>query len=297
MRRRFVPMVVTVLLGGLACASPASAWNVKSANGDVSITNVHLDGGSSWVKTYTSDPVTVTFDYSIHDPCMFCFDQLEVGWSSRGPSQCVYDGQPLGTTVSGTASFSLANPVGTGFVAVDQGSDYSCGQTLPVPGTTWWNGNPPDPDTRLVGMDLEGGAYRFDYSGTIEGLLQISHVHINGHLNQATVQRGATVTVDLTYNFRDTLCRTCTDEIEVGLANDPTPVGCIGSISDGQGYGPASFSFTAPTKRGSYFLAFDRADNPGGCPSSWWTTPLPQAQPGPPARAGDTQFMGHLTVK
>lgn len=291
MRRRLVGACAVILIAALAAASPASAWNVKSANGDVSISHVRINGHSSWVKT-DGGPVNVTFDYAVHDPCMLCFDQLEVGWAGYGPNQCVYDGQPLGMTATGTASFSLPQPQNRGvyYLTVDQGGDYSCGQTLPIPGSTWWNGNPPDPDTRLVGMNLQHSGFMFHYGGTIYAELKISGVHIDGHPNQATVKPGSTVSVALTYTLRGG------GEIDVGLANKSAPLDCLYPAS---GYGHWTYSFTAPTKRGSYFLAFDRAANPSGCPSpltSWWTNPLPLAQPHSGVYAGDTQFMGHLTV-
>ncbi len=297
--RLAVPAFFAMVVVALLSPSSASAWDVASANGVVHVTNVHINGGGSQAKVAAGSTVQVTFSYALNDPCFTCVDQLEVGWSDQGPRRCVFDGP---TPTAGTASFSLTAPskVGEYYIAVDQGGDSSCGATLPVPGPTWWNGNPPDPDTRLigrVGVKTTADSFHLESGGKVGGLVRISRVHINGGGNQATVSPGSDVVVSMEYFIDDTACTTCLDEIVVGLANDTSPAACIYFGTPGAVGVSASSSahFAAPTTAGSYFIAFDRSQSSSGCPTAWWTSAHPEANPSSGKR-GDTQFIGHLTV-
>ena len=298
--RRAGAILALALLATLTSSGPASAWTVVSGNGDVHISNVHINGGGSQMKVTAGSIVKITFSYSIIDPCLTCRDQLEVGWSDRGPHKCVFDGQTPG---SGTASFSLTAPSQTGeyYIAVDEGRDSACGATLAVPGPTWWNGNPPDPDTRLigrVGVATTINTFHVKINGTVGAVVKISAVHINSGGNQATVASGSDVQVSVNFFINDTACTTCEDELQVGLSDTSAPVTCLfigvpGPFGDS--VTNSRFHFTAP-QPGSYFLAFDREQSPSGCSlTAWSTSPSPLANP-KAGKRGDTQFFGHLTV-
>jgi len=138
----------------------------------------------------------------------------------------------------------------------------------------------------LASLPLAGPAYAWNVS---TNQASVSKVHINGHGSDVTVQPGAAVVVTLNYEVWN-IAPSAIDQLEIGFAN-ANPAGCFynGIPSMSGTKGSASYTLTAPTTPGSYFIAFDRALDYDCLYSSsgWWTgTPSPQ-----------NQYLGHITVR
>jgi hypothetical protein len=217
-----------------------------------------------------------------------------VGWNDQGPNQCIYDGGPVKPSASGTATFSLTAPSTKGvyYLAFDSVGDIGCNRIFAVPGP-WLHNNPPDPNMQIIGRVNVGSAV----DSYLQGAVKISAVHVNGLGNNVTVKAGSTVNVALNYAISDNACLDCRDQIEVGINNAGGPSQCIYDNLPATGVtGKASFSLTAPATKGSYFIAFDRAQD-FTCffsTTNWWNG-TPQANPTTGA-PGETQFLAHLTV-
>jgi hypothetical protein len=288
------PLIVAaavIVIGIAAFATAASAWNNSAAG--TTISSVKINGGGSQATVAAGSTVSVSFNYSIADPgCPGCYDQIEVGWNHEsGPTECVYDDQPGAAGVSGTASYSLTAPntAGVYYLAYDEGSDYYCNATS----SAWWNGTPPDPNTRIIGRVVVGS----NVAKYQDASVKISGVHLNGKGNDVTVKHGSTVTVKASYAIRDVSCAGCIEQIQVGLNTASAPKKCIYDAIPGATYktGTAKFTLKAPAKPGSYFVAFDKSAE-FSCTTASWSNGAPKANP-TTWGVGETQFMAHLTVK
>ena len=99
----------------------------------------------------------------------------------------------------------------------------------------------------------------------------ISNVSVNGGAITAPVEPGSTIDVTLDYNIFDDGCPGCIDQIQVGFTHS-SPDDCIYSGIPGPSpgvSGTASFTITAPTFPGTYYLGFDRSQALS-CPAGWW---------------------------
>jgi len=104
---------------------------------------------------------------------------------------------------------------------------------------------------------------------------KVLSVLINGGLATPTVDPGSTIQVSLAYVDAHLTCPLCIEQIQVGFS-DQDPVGCIFDQSLGHlNAGSVSFSVAAPLVPGTYFLAFERAQD-SACFASgttWWSGP------------------------
>ncbi len=134
-------------------ASEAGAWNVTS--GLVSVSAVHLNHVAvSDVTVAPGATINVKFKYAIaaNSGCPGCVEQIQVGFASQNPDQCIVNPATGGTNFSGslsyagTAKFKETAPAAAGsyFLAFAFGEDFNCFQTSP----NWWGANPPDPQTQ-----------------------------------------------------------------------------------------------------------------------------------------------------
>ena len=88
----------------------------------------------------------------------------------------------------------------------------------------------------------------------------LTNVKINGGQITSPVAVGSTVTVSGDFSIsQNPGCPNCFFQIQVGLANGAIPQACIfdNVILAGGRSGPFSYAFTAPSKKGTYVLAFD----------------------------------------
>jgi len=105
----------------------------------------------------------------------------------------------------------------------------------------------------------------------------LTGVLINGGLVTSTVDPGSTIQVSLAYADAHLGCLGCIEQIQFGFS-DQDPIGCFFDQSQGDLIaGSVSFTVTAPSTPGTYFLAFERAQD-FGCfvsSTSWWNgTPV-----------------------
>jgi len=105
----------------------------------------------------------------------------------------------------------------------------------------------------------------------------LTNVLINGGLVTSTVDPGSTIQVSLAYADAHLGCPGCIEQIQFGFS-DQDPIGCFFDQSQGDLIaGSVSFTVTAPLTPGTYFLAFERAQD-FGCffsSTSWWNgTPV-----------------------
>lgn len=100
----------------------------------------------------------------------------------------------------------------------------------------------------------------------------ISNVKINGGAITAPVAAGSTINVSLDYKITDASCPGCIDEIQVGFSHDK-PASCVyqGIPGSAGASGSATFTITAPTTTGTYYLGSDRAQD-YSCPVGWWNS-------------------------
>jgi uncharacterized protein YjdB len=105
----------------------------------------------------------------------------------------------------------------------------------------------------------------------------ISNVRVNGGGDTVTVEPGAALNVTLSYSIVDTACPGCIDQIQVGFSSGK-PFTCVyNGVPGASGKsGTASFTTTAPSTPGTYYLAFDRSQA-YSCPANWWNG-VPPAQ-------------------
>jgi hypothetical protein len=105
----------------------------------------------------------------------------------------------------------------------------------------------------------------------------ISNVKVNGGGDTVTVDPGAALNVTLSYSIVDTACPGCIDQIQVGFSSGK-PFTCVyNGVPGASGKsGTASFTTTAPSTPGTYYLAFDRSQA-YSCPANWWNG-VPPAQ-------------------
>jgi hypothetical protein len=117
-------------------------------------------------------------------------------------------------------------------------------------------------------------------SATASGPLNImlGNMQLNGGTQIADVAAGATFTFSADYAINDTACRTCRDQIIVGIAPED-PQGCLysgGARSSGHG----QVSMTAPSTPGTYTIRFRYAQANSCDAMGWWDVDAP---PGPDA--------------
>ncbi len=111
----------------------------KATNGVVTISRVSVEGGSNAAEIAAGATFSVILDYTIIDTaCPGCIDQIQIGYSTEAPNQCIYSGVPGAAGNSGTANFKMNAPTtaGTYFIGFDRSQDFSCPNH-------WWN-SPPD---------------------------------------------------------------------------------------------------------------------------------------------------------
>jgi hypothetical protein len=123
-----------------------------------------------------------------------------------------------------------------------------------------------------------------------DGNTSISRVRINGGGSDVTVAPGSTVTVSLHFVTSNVGCPGCDQQIEVGFGH-LVPTQCIFDRSlGGMTFSKhKTFTLTAPAEPGSYFVAYDTADDIG-CfrgGQDWWVNPLDPTK----------NYLGHITVQ
>jgi len=141
----------------------------------------------------------------------------------------------------------------------------------------------------VAGIGLVGATPASAYTVS-DGPVRIQSVHLNGGDSERNVLPGTLVTVTLHLSFKDSVCPTCREQIQVGFANQ-APDQCVfdGATGTGGVKETVTFQETAAAVTGSYFLAFDRAFDTGCLATNpdWWNGP-----PDP-----DTQYLGRVQVK
>jgi hypothetical protein len=126
-----------------------------------------------------------------------------------------------------------------------------------------------------------------------DSLASISAVHLDRvAVSDISVAPGATINIKVKYAVvANSTCPHCDEEIQLGFANQ-NPDQCVGGSNPitqgGAVSGKWTFTETAPSTAGSYFLAF-AFDEDFGCnfsgPGWGGGTPNPQ-----------TQYFAHVTV-
>jgi len=137
----------------------------------------------------------------------------------------------------------------------------------------------------LLALTPPAGAYT-----VVDGTARIQNVHINGGDSERNVLPGTPLTIQLHLRLTDPGCTSCREQVEVGFANQ-APDQCIfDGIPGPTGVSQTvTFTETAASVTGSYFLAFDRAYD-SRCLATgplWWN-----GRPDP-----DTQYLGRVQVK
>jgi hypothetical protein len=107
--------------------------------------------------------------------------------------------------------------------------------------------------------------------------VRLTNVAINGGANSAELAPGSSFSVGLSYAIADPECPGCVDQIVLGFSA-AAPTQCIYSGVPGAAgaSGTATARFTAPSARGVYYLAFDRAQHCSceqALASGWWNGP------------------------
>jgi hypothetical protein len=127
--------------GGLAASFAYST----ATNGVVTLKNILVNGGSITAPVARNSTITVQLDYTILNiACRGCVDQIEIGFSNSGPSQCIYNGVPgVSPGVSSTKTFSVTAPATAGVydLAFDRSEGFTCDQALAS--GKWWTGPNP----------------------------------------------------------------------------------------------------------------------------------------------------------
>ena len=120
-----------------------------------------------------------------------------------------------------------------------------------------------DRDAVKPSMSASMGYSRASWIG-----VTLSNVRINGGAITAPVVGGSTVSFNVDYTVA--ACSGCLAQILVGFI-DGGEVKCIYSgVANGGASGAASFTLTAPTQPGTYYLGFDRS-LAFRCPGGWWS--------------------------
>jgi hypothetical protein len=90
------------------------------------------------------------------------------------------------------------------------------------------------------------------------GDVTVSNITVNGGEVTGPVAAGATISIELDYSIvQPSWCPTCIQQIVFGLANLEYPTECI-YTGIGPASGHTSFTLTAPSTPGTYYLAFHR---------------------------------------
>lgn len=111
----------------------------------------------------------------------------------------------------------------------------------------------------------------YSITPTVRGVT-ISNVLINGGSITAPVDAGSTINVQLSFKIVDPGCPGCIDQIQVGFSH-LAPNGCAydGVPGAGGDSGTTTFTITAPTVPGTYYLGADRSQA-FSCPTGWWNS-------------------------
>jgi hypothetical protein len=112
----------------------------SATNGAVTLKNVAINGGSVTSPVMPNSQVKVNLDYVVaNDPgCPSCIDQIIVGYSNVGPTQCIYNDIPsVSPGISATTSFTVTAPATPGVynLAFYRTLQYTCAAALN--GGTW----------------------------------------------------------------------------------------------------------------------------------------------------------------
>ncbi|HEX8290827.1 MAG TPA: glycoside hydrolase family 19 protein, partial [Pyrinomonadaceae bacterium] len=125
--------------------------------------------------------------------------------------------------------------------------------------------------------------------------VEILKVNVNGTgTNSAVVAPGTVVPVIVAYSIADPKCPGCVDQIQVGLAAEATPAGCVydGTPGTDPVTDKGAVYVTAPSEPGVYYIGFDRSQGYSCVADRWWSGW--KDEPGAPARQ---RYIGIIEVK
>jgi hypothetical protein len=130
----------------------------------------------------------------------------------------------------------------------------------------------------MLGIGLAGAASAHPVS---DGAVTISNIHVDGHGRYAAVPKGTVISVSFHYTITDPSPSTI-DQIEVGFANGKPQTCPYDGTPGPEGFSASTtFDVTAPSVKGTYFLAYDRSQDLDCLYSTnnWWNgKPDPRTQ-------------------